>query len=150
MNPLSSLRHALGFTANEIRVVLFLSAALAAGTGIRILRQDPPPAPPRFDYAARDSEFTARSAAPAVRLPGNNPSPPAPAALSPGAIDINTATATDLDRLPGIGPAIAERIIRDRDENGPFDAVDDLARVKGIGMKKLDKIRPFVTAGAPR
>jgi competence protein ComEA len=148
MKLLSTLRETLGFTENEIRVVLFLCATLAVGTVIRLARQEAPPAPPSFDYAASDSVFTARSAA-TSRAPDGTPPPP-PERPAAGSIDINTAMSADLDRLPGIGPAIAERIIADREENGPFDSVEDLARVKGIGPKKLEKIRPFVSAGPTR
>ena len=61
-------------------------------------------------------------------------------------INLNTATAAELDRLPGIGPVLASRIMAER-EKKPFASVDDLRRVSGIGPKKLDAIRPLVTAG---
>lgn len=147
MNTFSGLRHALGFTENEIRVILFLSVTLLVGTGIRWIRSGEGSPPPSFEYARSDSEFAARSAAPESPA-GESPSAPLRApALTPHGIDINTASAAEFDRLPGIGPAYAERIVLDRDANGPFDGVDDLVRVKGIGPKKLEKIRPFVTAG---
>ena len=67
---------------------------------------------------------------------------------APGSvIDINRATPEALERLPRIGPAVARRIVDDRTRNGPFKRVDDLKRVKGIGEKTLEKIRPFVKAG---
>ncbi len=59
-------------------------------------------------------------------------------------ISINSATAEELITLPGIGPKTAERIIRYREENGLFQSIDDLVRVKGIGEKKLDKIRDLI------
>ncbi|MFQ5543452.1 MAG: ComEA family DNA-binding protein [Nitrospiria bacterium] len=62
----------------------------------------------------------------------------------PGSIDVNTATAEQLMSLPGIGPKLAERIIRDREENGSYKQADDLLRVKGIGTKKLERLRPFL------
>lgn len=64
-----------------------------------------------------------------------------------GAIDINSAGADELDALPGIGPAIAERIVSHREANGPFRAVEDLQDVKGIGAALFEQIAPLVTVG---
>lgn len=58
-------------------------------------------------------------------------------------IDINTATGKELQYLKGIGPVYAERIIAGR----PYKIVDDLLKVKGIGLKRLEKIRPYVVIG---
>ena len=68
---------------------------------------------------------------------------PAPAALRP--VNLNTATAPELELLPGIGPALAARIVEDRDRKGPFKSVDDLDRVKGIGPETLRKLRGVAT-----
>lgn len=62
-----------------------------------------------------------------------------------GLVNLNTATAADLDALPRIGPAIAGRIIAWREENGPFASVEDLLAVSGIGEKMLETLRPLVT-----
>jgi competence protein ComEA len=56
-------------------------------------------------------------------------------------ININTATQAELEALPGVGPVIARRIIEGR----PYRSVDDLDRVKGIGKKRLEEMRPLVT-----
>jgi len=64
---------------------------------------------------------------------------------TPQKININTANSEELQMLPGIGPVLAERIIRYRTVNGPFDSVDDITRVSGIGEKKLDAIRDMIT-----
>lgn len=62
-----------------------------------------------------------------------------------GLVDINTATLEDLDGLYGIGPELARRIVTYREENGPFQRVEDLLLVPGIGPKTLEGFRDRVT-----
>ncbi|MEN8190186.1 MAG: helix-hairpin-helix domain-containing protein [Thermodesulfobacteriota bacterium] len=62
-------------------------------------------------------------------------------------VDINFASADLLTTLPGIGPKTAEQIINYRTENGSFSNIEQLIEVKGIGEKKLARIKPFVHAG---
>lgn len=64
-------------------------------------------------------------------------------------IDVNHASATELMTLPGIGPTLAERIIDERQRNGPYVRLEDLFRVRGIGNKTLDKLAPHVEFGKP-
>lgn len=64
---------------------------------------------------------------------------------SPALVNINTADEKELDSLPGIGPALAERIIQYREEHGTFTAVEDLEKVSGIGEKKFLKLKELVT-----
>lgn len=71
-----------------------------------------------------------------------------PAATEPGILDINTATAAELESLPGIGPVLAQRIVDYRTEFGNFQTVGDLANVNGIGLKKLEAILDYITIGA--
>lgn len=60
------------------------------------------------------------------------------------AIDINRASVEELTAIPGIGKSLAQRIVDFRDENGPFKRVEDLLKIRGIGEKSLEKIRPHV------
>jgi len=62
-----------------------------------------------------------------------------------GPVDVNTATAAELDALPGVGPATAAAIVTDREQHGPFASVDDLSRVRGIGPAKLAQLHDLVT-----
>ncbi len=59
-------------------------------------------------------------------------------------LNINQATAQELEQLPGVGPKLAERIVTYRKENGAFKQVDDLLAVKGIGPKNFATMRPYL------
>ena len=74
------------------------------------------------------------------------PASPGEPASASGPVNLNTATARELESLPGIGPALAERIVEDREANGPYATLDDLARVRGIGAATVDKIRAYAIA----
>jgi competence protein ComEA len=71
--------------------------------------------------------------------------PPADGAAGSMPIDVNAATADELESLPGVGPATATAIIIERERNGPFLDVDDLDRVPGIGPAKIGALRDLVT-----
>jgi len=77
------------------------------------------------------------AAAAAAGTPGGAPSPSAP-------LDLNTATAEQLDALPGIGPVTAQKIIGYRAAHGPFHAVDELQGVPGIGPAKMAELKGLV------
>jgi competence protein ComEA len=62
-----------------------------------------------------------------------------------GVVNVNTATADELQLLPRVGPALAGRILDFRDANGPFEGVEELVAVRGIGETSLEKLKPFVT-----
>ena len=66
-----------------------------------------------------------------------------------GVVNINTASSEELELLPRVGPALAGRIIEFREANGPFQTVDEILAVKGIGESSFEKLEPFiVTSGA--
>ncbi|HYJ33243.1 MAG TPA: helix-hairpin-helix domain-containing protein [Candidatus Binatia bacterium] len=86
------------------------------------------------------------AAVPAVSAPGaSRLARRAAAPLRPASIDVDRASEAELLRLPGIGPALAGRIVAERAAGGPFGGPDGLLRVHGIGPKTLEKIRPFLT-----
>lgn len=64
-----------------------------------------------------------------------------------GKVNINTASAEQLDTLPGVGESTAKKIIDDREENGPFSSPEDLKRVSGIGDKKYEDLADLITVG---
>lgn len=61
-----------------------------------------------------------------------------------GLVNINTATAEELDTLPGVGPSTAATIIQDREQSGPFTSIEDLMRISGIGEKKFAKLKDYI------
>jgi comEA protein len=64
-------------------------------------------------------------------------------------INLNTATSTELQQVPGIGPSTADKILKMRRSYGPFKSVDDLRAIKGIGPKRMEKMRKYLTVGKP-
>jgi competence ComEA-like helix-hairpin-helix protein len=158
MISLTDLQHRFGFTRNEVALILFLSLSLMAGAGIRWIRSAGPGGteiPSPSFYAASDSEFAARSDAvasgatsaaadTAPPAPHSRPFPHKPPLPSAG-IDVNSAPPETLVQLPGIGEAYARRIVAYREEHGRFSRIEDLMRVSGIGPRKFEALRPFVT-----
>lgn len=84
-----------------------------------------------------------------IIVPGRQAATGSGALEGPGVdlVNINTADSEALQTLPGIGPATADKIIAYREEHGPFNAIDDIVNVKGIGEATLEKLRPLITVG---
>lgn len=95
---------------------------------IRTISKSPTPGPASQRVIAASSQQTGSK----LTVPGD------------GSVNINTAGSAELQRLPGVGPATAEKILKHRAANGPFKAAEELMDVKGIGPAKLEKMRPFV------
>lgn len=115
--------------------VAVLAAASITGMAWSILGRTPRPhaAPTVAAAPAPEADTTLGDSA------------PAPDAAPLRRININTASEAELQLLPGIGPALAARIVEDRARRGPFKSVADLDRVKGIGPETLRKLRPLAT-----
>jgi len=129
MNAFRSIREYFVFTRNEQKILLFLCVVFLAGAGIKAYRAMTAGAErSRFDYTRSDSVFAARSAGTIA---------PAEART----IDINTASRAQLMTLPGIGPALAERIIAYRAAHRRFRRIDEVKNIAGIGAKKFERIR---------
>lgn len=64
-------------------------------------------------------------------------------------VNLNTASSAELQQVPGIGPATADKILQARKSYGKFKSVNDLEAIRGIGPKRLDKMRKYLTVGTP-
>jgi competence protein ComEA len=95
-------------------------------------------------YSSRDTGGSTGKR-PATGGAGKNSAGSAAVKIKPGKININKAGAEELDTLPGIGPALAERILAYREEQGKFKDVAELKNVSGIGDKKFEGLAEFVT-----
>lgn len=135
-----------------------LGVLLAAATGLSAPRSSGVPrvfasAPPAWSEQADETLAEARGPSqgePAAPPEGRDASPRRVAVEDVQPVDINRADASALQRLPGVGPALAERIVRHRDAHGPFRTRDDLLAVPGIGGKRFARLYPLVrTADAP-
>lgn len=118
-----------GFGTDADTAAVNLARTLADGEQLHVPRMGEVPAPPVGGASG--------GAAPGASAGG--------AGQPGGLVNLNTAAAAELETLPRIGPAMAERIIAWRDENGGFTTVEDLLAVPGIGDKMLESLRDLVT-----
>jgi len=144
MRLLQHFQERFGFTRTELMVVMLLTSSLLIGTAIRQFR-DKPAAAHTFSYTAVDSQFVrgARAFHDAVSHQ-NRPVRDTANVLPASPLDLNRAGERDLIRLPGVGPAIARRILAYRQAHGRFTSVQELRHVRGIGPRTLERIRPHL------
>jgi competence protein ComEA len=90
----------------------------------------------------------ASASAPSPEQQKAQKSKPAASAASP--VNLNTATAADLQALPGVGAATAKLIIEHRQKNGGFKKIEELMTIKGIGEKSFLKLKPMITVGSDK
>ena len=99
--------------------------------------------PRRTDLAARDVSTRATQTVAPHRIEPAQPSTHFNRATTP--VSINLAPRSELERLPGVGPALAARIVEHRERHGPFRRVEHLLLVRGISERRLRELRPFIT-----
>jgi competence protein ComEA len=150
---------------SDQKALLFIGAVAVLGAGVRVVRaatgrRDPGPQPAleRQSRAADSASRAGRQKGKRVagklsdaksRSPKGTSAPVGSGPLDrpgyvAGKLDLDVATATQIDSLPGVGPAMAKRIVADRMRRGPFVTRDGLRRVKGTGPTFLAKIDSFV------
>ena len=122
-----------GPTENSALDHLNLAAPLHDGSRILVLNFN-------MDHINSPADRTGAAGA----IGGPQPSPPAGLSGATGLININTAGQAELEKLPGIGPALAGRIIEHRSKHGRFLSPEDLMSVSGIGDKKLEQVRDLI------
>ncbi len=140
MGWLYRLQQRLSITRQEGLAILTLAVLFLLGLAVRHLQQQQIP-PVAADSLVAPSPTD--SIPPSLASSG----PQSPSAEQP--LNVNTAPLKALDALPGIGPALSERIVTYRSTQRPFQRVDELERVSGIGPKTLSTLRPMVRVTAP-
>lgn len=96
-------------------------------------------------HQAQETNGTRRAAAPGpFRSDKEEIRPGLPVAKPNSRLDLNRASAEELQRLPGIGEVLARRVVEARTSRGSFSAIEELLEVKGIGEKKLERLRPLI------
>jgi comEA protein len=146
----SSLQEKFGFSKNEIIVVLLLCLAFLIGVGIQWFKKSASSdQDQQFDYREIEKEFLELSRRDSLERATRQDSTREEKrkTLAPRSININTATKEELLLLPGIGEQYADRIILSREDSGKFQMIEEIMRVRGIGKKTLEKIRPYITVG---
>ena len=144
-------------TPNERKGLWFLALVALSGTGVRVWRSRVPE-PQAAEARALDQQIgrvdSARAASKAKRAardsarskkktPKPKPQDPTPAAP----IDLDAASADAIEALPGVGPALARRIVAHRDSAGPFGGMAHFCDVRGVGPALSERLRPLVTFG---
>ena len=133
-------------TSDERRAALFLAGIAALGGFVRAVRV-PHPEPPPAAVAPEIRGGDVQRQAALARREAELLRPLGPAET----IDIDRATARELERLPGVGPQLARRMVADREAKGPFGSLEALDQVSGVGPAVLAGIRPHARfTGPPR
>jgi competence protein ComEA len=139
---LYELQQRLSITRRESLAVLTIAFLFLLGLTVRHLQQQRVP-PLAVDSLSAPSG----AASPPIRDSASSSPPSSPTAASP--LNVNSASQTALQALPGIGPALSDRILAYRTRQHAFQSLDELTRVRGIGPKTLEDLRPLVRVAPP-
>lgn len=150
-----AVKRAGGAKANADLEAVNLAARLSDGSQVYVPRKPaatPPPASAPPPVANRPPPGRVPLARPAATAPVSTVAAEASGGGKPekltspaqGRVRLNSADAAELQRLPGVGPATAAKILEYRQAHGPFQSIDELIEVRGIGEKRLAEMRPFL------
>ena len=148
-------------TPAERKALVFFGAVALLGVGVRVERaRRPAPQATVAERAALQRQIARVDSARRENRTGSGqrsrardmlPPPRQPRVISPGLIDVDRATAAELERLPRICPKLAATIVADREKLGPFGSLEGLERVKGIGPAMASQLDTLVRfSGQPR
>ncbi|MDI6741009.1 MAG: helix-hairpin-helix domain-containing protein [Candidatus Edwardsbacteria bacterium] len=137
----------LGLTPDEKKVIIFFLAVNAVGLGLLAFKRTHPQALLGLKETAAGLPAPADTGTAGAKSASSDQIQRPEKELLSGTVNINTADPQTLQRLPGIGPAMAQRIIDYRRGAGKFNKPAELAKVKGIGPKKLKLLVEHVSVG---
>jgi len=148
-----AIQRAGGFTDEADEESVNLAEVLQDGQKIVVEAKVVEPAPAAEVSAPPEpvAPPTPAPAPPVVEVPPQSPRPP-PASYAPAPqpalpVHLNTATQAELERVPGIGPVIAQRIVLYRAQYGLFRRIEELMLIQGIGPRTFELLKPYVTLG---
>ncbi|MFN3135075.1 MAG: ComEA family DNA-binding protein [Candidatus Kryptonium sp.] len=152
-NFIKKINDTIGLTKSESIVFWFLIIAFAFGIIVKLVYGDVVKVgASKYDYSVFDKEFEKRSAEiekfVSIRsdtLPESSGERSAELSVSSFKVNINTATKEELMKIPGVGSKTAEQIIKHRETYGKFERIEDIMNVKGIGQKKFEKMKNYLT-----
>jgi competence ComEA-like helix-hairpin-helix protein len=134
-------------STNERKALWFLAAVVLSGSGVRLwrARTEVPQGTPVAALERQLQRVDSVRSAPGKQRRRTPRDTAVRTVATVAIVDLDRAGRAEIEGLPGIGPALAERIVRHRDSAGSFGAVEALCSVRGIGPVLAEKLRPLVT-----
>jgi comEA protein len=126
----------LGFTKSETRILFFLIGSFLIGCGVWMYRRWVEPLPVVMEDTSHPLSLNVNTDVSNLEKSEGD---------TLFRIILNTASKVELEKLPGVGPVMADRILEYRDMHRQFHSIEELKHIKGIGEKTIQKIEPYLT-----